>query len=139
MNRKLAREFCMKVLFQMSIHNQYDLETVQRELDYLGVDTQQEDYILTLTKAIIDHRSEIDGIIVDFAKGWKLERIAKVDLAILRVAFGEILYMDEIPSAVSINEAIEIGKKYSGDEASAFINGILGKYVEEKGLKLYDK
>lgn len=136
MNRKLAREFCMKVLFQMSIHNEYRFEMVESELQNLPLDqNQQITYIHTLTTQVLAHLAEIDQIIIDFSKGWKLNRIAKVDLSILRTALGEILYLEEIPAAVSINEAVELAKKFSADESASFINGILGKYIEEKGLK----
>ncbi len=135
MNRKLAREFCMKMLFQMNIHNQYEFQTVLNNLEEEAVDKEQQKYIEQLIQQIIANRSVIDEIITTFSKGWKLERMAKVDLAILRIAFGEILYIDSIPPAVSINEAIELAKKYSTNESASYINGILGKYVEEKGLK----
>lgn len=139
MNRKQAREFCMKMLFQMSIHNQYDYQTVQDALEDEDVDGKQQQYIDDLIRNVLRDRSTIDEVIVEFSKGWKLDRIAKVDLAILRTAFGEILYMEDIPPAVSINEAVELAKKYSTDESASFINGILGKYVVEKGLGQHDK
>ncbi|GAB6087781.1 transcription antitermination factor NusB [Alkaliphilus crotonatoxidans] len=139
MNRKLAREFCMKMLFQMSIHNQYDYQILLDNLEEEATERQQEHYINQLVQQIISNRAEIDETIMAFSKGWKLDRIAKVDLAILRIAFGEILYMEEIPPAVSINEAIELAKRYSTHESASFINGILGKYVEEKGLKKHEQ
>ncbi|WP_026475873.1 transcription antitermination factor NusB [Alkaliphilus transvaalensis] len=136
MNRKLAREFCMKMMFQMSIHNNYDLNIIKGHLDeeVEVIEVQQMDYIQELLKVVTENRQQLDDIIVEFSKGWKLDRIAKVDLAILRIALGEILFMENIPFAVSINEAIELAKKYSTHESANFINGILGRYVEEKGI-----
>ncbi len=136
MNRKLAREFCMKMMFQMGVQNNYDLNIIQDHLEEENenVETQQMEYIEGLLKAVVDNRSELDEIIVEFSKGWKLDRIAKVDLAILRISLGELLYKKDIPFAVSINEAIELAKKYSTNESATFVNGILGRYVEEKGI-----
>jgi len=78
------------------------------------------------------HIEEIDGIIEKYLKGWKLSRISKVNLAILRLAIYEVDYVENVPENVAINEAVELAKKYSGKEDSAFINGILGSYSRSK-------
>ena len=72
---------------------------------------------------------KIDNIIRRNSKGWKFERISKVDLSILRLALYEILYRDDIPESVSINEAVELAKKYGGEKTGSFINGILGSFI----------
>ncbi|MBM7614004.1 transcription antitermination factor NusB [Alkaliphilus hydrothermalis] len=140
MNRKLAREFCMKMLFEMGIHNNFDVNLIKGRLEEENesIEVQQMEYIQDLLKAVIENKATLDEIIVAFSKGWKLDRIAKVDLAILRIGLAELLYMDNIPFAVSINEAIELAKKYSTNESASFINGILGRYVEEKGINKND-
>ncbi len=85
------------------------------------------DYAVSCAKGIIEHREEIDKVISDnLKKGWKISRISKAALAILRVALYEMLYLEEIPVSVSINEAVELSKKYAADEDTAFINGLLG-------------
>jgi N utilization substance protein B len=76
------------------------------------------------------NRESIDKIISRYASNWTTDRMAKVDLAILRLATYEMLFDKEIPSGVSVNEAVELAKKYSSDEAPAFINGILGKVAD---------
>jgi len=78
---------------------------------------------------MIDHLEIIDNYITENSKDWKISRIAKVDLAILRVALSEILYNASIPESVSINEAVEISKKYSNEDSHKFINGLLGTVV----------
>ena len=85
-------------------------------------------------KKFEENSSEIDNYIKRFVKDWSFNRIAKVDLAILRLAICEILYCDDIPACVSINEGIELAKKYSGEKAGKFINGILGRLVRSLQL-----
>jgi len=135
MSRKLARELSMKVLFEMHINNEFDLKKVEHHLFEGSIEEQQKEYIYGVLNAVITNVADIDKIIEEYSKGWKLNRIANVDLAILRLAFAEILYMEDIPYRVSINEAVELAKQYGSDETPAFINGILGKYVEKAGLK----
>lgn len=138
MSRKLARELCMKTLFQMSIHKDYSSDVMNRYLDEELNEEGQREYVYKVLEAAISNMTAIDEIIGEYAQGWSVNRIAKVDLAILRLALAEILYIDDIPYAVSINEALEMAKKYSSDESDSYINGILGKYVEAKGLKRND-
>ncbi len=135
MSRKLARELSMKVLFEMHLNNDFDLKKVEHHLFEGSIEEQQNEYIYGILNRVIENLTDIDQIIEEYAKGWKLNRIANVDLAILRLAFAEILYMKDIPYRVSINEAVELAKIYGSDETPAFINGILGKYVEKEGLK----
>ena len=94
--------------------------------------TKQYDYISRLVKGVAQHRSELDGYIEKYAVGWKFARIPMVAAAIMRVAMYEILYMDDIPNGVAINEAIELAKKYESDEVVKFMNGILGTFVREE-------
>ena len=79
----------------------------------------------------MSHLSEIDDLIEENAKGWKLDRIAKAELSILRVAVFEAVFDEGIPVGVAINEAVELSKEYGGDHAPSFVNGILGKIVNE--------
>lgn len=135
MSRKLARELSMKVLFDMHMNNDFNLNKIKYHLEEGNISEKQNDYIYSVLTVAVNNLTEIDKIIEDYSKGWKLNRIANVDLAILRLAFSEILYMNDIPYRVSINEAIELAKIYSSAETPSFINGILGNYVEKKGLR----
>ncbi|MDE6659135.1 MAG: transcription antitermination factor NusB, partial [Eubacterium sp.] len=90
------------------------------------------DYAKELFEATSAHINELDEIIEKYANGWKLNRISKVNLSILRLALAEIVYVDSVPENVAINEAVEIAKKYSGSEDYSFINGILGSYSRSK-------
>ena len=89
-------------------------------------DQLQRDYIARLVTGVSEHAAELDGYIAKYARGWKFSRIPLVASAIMRVAMYEILYMPDIPNGVSINEAVELAKKYGGDEDPAYVNGVLG-------------
>ena len=80
---------------------------------------------------IEEHSAELDEKIAELAIGWSVERMPKVDLSILRVALYEMMYMDKIPSSVSINEAVELAKRFGGDRSSAYINGMLGTFARQ--------
>ncbi len=92
-------------------------------------DKKQMAYIRRLVQLTAENRSEIDGYIERYSKGWKLERISRTALAVMRCAICEILYMDEIPNAAAINEAVELAKGYDEPDTVAFINGVLGGFM----------
>ena len=92
-------------------------------------DEQQMEYIRRLTCLTAENRSEIDGFIERYAKGWKLERISRTALAVMRCAICEILYMEDIPNAAAINEAVELDKNYDDPDTVAFVNGVLGGFM----------
>lgn len=92
-------------------------------------DKKQMDYIRRLTLLTAENRSEIDGLIERYSKGWKPERISKTALSVLRCAICEILYMDDIPNSAAINEAVELDKGYDEPDTVAFVNGVLGGFM----------
>lgn len=92
-------------------------------------DEKQMDYIRNLTKLTMDNCSEIDGFIERYSKGWKIGRISRTALAVLRCAICEILYMDDIPNAAAINEAVELAKGYDDPDTVSFVNGVLGGFM----------
>ena len=93
---------------------------------------KQRQYICRLVKGVDEHAAELDGYIEKYAVGWKFARIPLVASAIMRVAMFEMMYMDEIPNAAAINEAVELAKKYESDEVVKFINGILGTFLRKE-------
>ena len=93
---------------------------------------KQADYIRRLVKGVAEHGAELDGYIAKYAKGWSFSRIPLMASAIMRVAMYEILYMPDIPNSASINEAVEIAKRYESPETVKFINGILGSFVRQE-------
>ena len=92
-------------------------------------DEKQKEYILRLTGLLDEYRIQINKYIEKYAKGWKLPRISKTAMAVLRCAICEIVYMDEIPNGVAINEAVELSKGYDEPETVAFVNGVLGGFM----------
>lgn len=132
MSRREAREHVMKLLFQKEFieKDEYD-EQVKDYLERFEVGEKQHGFILNEYKGTIEHESEIDHIITTSSKNWKTNRMAKLDLTILRLAVYEIYYTEDIPNNVAINEAVELAKKYSSDEAPAFINGLLANVIKE--------
>jgi len=130
MRRKEAREKVMHLLFQMDAHNEYSNDFLNRNIDDSSMEGNQADYIKNIAILYITNKDKIDHIIEENSKDWKLNRIAKVDLAILRVAITEIYYFNDIPHSVSINEAVELAKTFSTEESGSFINGILGNIAK---------
>ena len=94
---------------------------------------KEKKYILSLVDGVKEKAPELDAIISRYAHGWKISRISKTALTILRCALYEILYMPDIPEAASINEAVELAKGYDETETVSFINGILGSFMRERG------
>lgn len=104
------------------------------ELADNAVDSNDEylsDYAVLCAKGILEHSEEIDEhISSNLKKGWKISRISRVSYAIMRLAIYEMLYVDDVPTSVSINEAVELAKKYSMPDDSAFVNGVLGSVAK---------
>ncbi|MBS7526705.1 transcription antitermination factor NusB [Fusibacter paucivorans] len=131
MNRVRSREIAMEILYQMDIHKCISASEVSRFLDYYE-EASDETYIRELVELFVINQPLIDERIMGYLKGWKLERIGRIDLAIIRVAITEILWIPSIPAKVSINEAINMGKKFVDDKSGKFINGILSHFIDEE-------
>lgn len=89
-------------------------------------------YIRTVVSGVAERREELDGYIEKYSRGWKLARISRIAAALLRTAMFEVLYLDEVPDSVAINEAVELSKGYEEPETVSFINGILGSFMREE-------
>jgi len=132
MRRTEARELFMQLLFQMEVQNDYGSEIKNRFIQENLKDSNQLEYFNRLYDATVTNLSLIDERLEACSENWKIKRMAKVDLAILRLSAVEILYLDDIPDSASINEAVDMAKKFGGDDSGKFINGILGKVVKTK-------
>lgn len=131
MNRNEARELTMQLLFQMEAQNEYTVEIKEKFLQDKGDLKIQKHYIDQVLNNIFEHKDEIDHTLEESSVNWKINRMSKVDLAISRLATAELLYMEDIPTSVSINEAVILAKKFGTEESSKFINGILGKVAQK--------
>jgi len=134
MNRKLTREELMKLLYEMDMNDEFTSERFQKYLDLLENLKIDIVYFKNTSLNFIKNYKKIDNLINEYSSDWKINRIAKIDIAIMRLAITEMLYDENIPVSVSINEAIELCKKYSNEDSHKFINGILGNI--NRGIKL---
>lgn len=132
MGRRASREAAMKLLYQLEIQKDNKEEQINYAIEDSGFQDRDKNYLIDVVEGVNKNIDEIDNIIKSYAKGWKINRISKVDLAILRLSAYELLYREDIPNSVSINEAVELAKKYSSHDAGSFINGILSKVASIK-------
>lgn len=128
MTRNEIREVLMQMMYEMDAAKTLDLETA-RKLAGEKLPGKNLKRSLQILSGIIEHLDEIDGSINAYSRSWKTSRMPKVDLAIMRLALGEIKYGDDVPEAVAISEAIKLAKKYSTEQSSRFIHGVLGAIV----------
>ena len=149
MTRRELREHCFKMLFCADFYSaeerilqleQYFEAPEEEEITPEGasqflhcVEMEEKDssYLLKKTKAAMEELEQLDTRINQVAEGWKTKRMGKVELTILRLAVYEIDYDEEIPQKVAINEAVELAKKFGGEDAPSFINGVLAKLVQD--------
>lgn len=118
-------------LFQIEFQRENIKEQVEDFLESYGEVKYDKDYFLEVINGVMNSLKEIDEVIETNAKDdWTIDRISKTDLPILRVAIFEIKHREDIPVGVSINEAVELAKKFGNDHSAKFINGLLGKVVE---------
>ncbi len=123
--RRQARELAMQALFYMDIQNNASLQMLESFCENFRPPKRSHPFFLTLVNGVLETRSEIDTLIERFSKNWKINRMSCVDRNVMRVAVYEMLYCEDIPPKVSINEAVDVGKKFGGEESGAFINGIM--------------
>lgn len=131
MGRTELREHIFRILFRIEFQPESEME--EQLALYLGELESAKDaekaYIGEKFQKIYAKAGEIDGLINEHTTGWKTVRMNKVDLTILRLAVYEILWDEEVPAGVAINEAVELAKRYSSDEGPAFVNGVLARFV----------
>ena len=134
--RRRSRELALQVLF----HLEFSSDEPERAFDLicLNFDTKDaiNDFALDLVRGVAENREKLDRWISTASRNWRVERMSRVDRTILRMATYELLYLDDIPPKVSIDEAVELGKKYGNMDSGAFINGILDniyKQIREQG------
>ncbi len=132
MSRRELREQIFKLVFRVEFNSMEEMSEQEKlflEDDELAMKDEDAAYISKKSNAILEKMAEIDGLINQKAKGWTTERMSKVDLTILRVAVYEILFDEDVPTNVAINEAVELAKKFGQEESSGFINGVLAKFA----------
>ena len=148
MTRTVAREISTQIGYSLADTTENVEEVLERFFDkeyYATLISENElyaeypakkqlEYIRKIVQGTISHRDELDSYIEKYSKGWKLSRISRTALSLLRTALFEVLYMDDVPDSVAINEAVELSKGYEDQETVSFINGILGSFMRgERG------
>lgn len=131
MTRKEAREQAFILLFQNTFRNESFEELLDTEKESEAY--CEDEFCTAVVRTALEKNSEITELIEKYAKGWKIDRISRVAVSALRLAICEINYFEDIPAAVSINEAVEIVKKYATTEDASFVNGILGSVARSIG------
>lgn len=126
MKRRTAREKALQALFQYDLGQAEPLEAIRNVVQTEEIDP----FLQKLVLGTVEHVEEIDATLRKHLEKWTLERVAAVDRAILRLAVYEMTYEEDIPTSVSLNEAIELAKKFSDSQANRFINGVLSKVLQ---------
>jgi N utilization substance protein B len=149
MKRRLAREYAIQSLYHMEMNGVPAPQAVQAAIESgrdgdaddaphpAELEPHHLDAVLRLVEGTFSRREEIDGLLSGYLKGWRLERLSRVDRQILRLAVYEMLYGEEafgetIPPKVAVNEAIELAKYFGTEESGRFVNGVLGKMIQEE-------
>lgn len=132
MNRSAKRELVFKLVYSMEIQKSFDNETIETFLEDKNItNPENKKYIYEIVNGIIENKEEIkEKISNNLKKDWTIDRISKIELTLLEISIFEILYY-KIPFKVSINEAVELAKKYAESQSPSFINGVLANIVKE--------
>ena len=133
MDRSLAREIAMKMLYAASLGGEESMSEVLEQSEQADtLSDSDKTFLENLTYGVRARQPELDEIVAQYAQGWALNRLAKVDLTILRMAVYEMLYMPEIPVGATVNEAVELAKRFGEEKSPGFINGILGSVARAR-------
>ena len=139
--RRRSRELAMQALFYMDINNSSSQEMIERFCENFSHPPKTHTFFLKLVNGVIAEGPEIDALIERFSKNWHIRRMSFVDRNVMRIAVYEMLFCPDIPSKVTINEAVDIGKKFGSEESGAFINGIIDRIriaIEKKEISIKD-
>jgi N utilization substance protein B len=134
--RRKARELAMQALFCMDMRNNASVEMLAHFCENFQTSEKSQAFFLKLVNGVLETKGELDALIDRFSKNWDISRMSCVDRNVMRIAVFELRYCDDIPPKVSINEAVDVGKKFGTEESGAFINGIMDSIrgeLEEKG------
>lgn len=134
-NRRKGRELALQALYQIEMTGDASGAAVDLFLGHFEGGPKAKEFARRLVSGVVSQRVEIDLLIERCTEHWKLMRLAKVDLVILRMATYELMFCPDIPLHVSLDEAIEIGKRYGTDDSAAFINGVLDQIAQSSGTK----
>jgi N utilization substance protein B len=130
--RHKARVSALQALFEIDITGHHPAVVIDRRLEHSGLPDSGADFARVLVHGVGEHRGELDRLIAEYAPEWPVDQIAIIDRNILRIAIYEILFGDDTPTKVAINEAVELAKEYGSDSSGRFVNGVLGSLVAKE-------
>lgn len=131
MSRRLARQIAFQTLFQIDLGKGDVERALKQRLEEAGLSTKERDYVRQVVRGVEQHLDALDAQISHISRGWEVHRLGSIDRSILRLAIYEIVFMDDIPVKVTINEAVELAKAFGDRKSSRFINGLLGTVVRD--------
>lgn len=132
MSRNKARIIAMQALFQLDKDTANVWHIIEDRLEEEPLEDNDLEYLKGISEQVIKNLPTIDAYITKYSIDWDITRLGKVERSILRLCIGEMLYADDIPVSVAINEAVRLAKKFGSEQAAKFINGILGKFSREQ-------
>ncbi|MDP8255377.1 MAG: transcription antitermination factor NusB [Candidatus Alcyoniella australis] len=130
-NRHRARECALQLLYQLDYNNSDSEEQIELFWRSHSVPTELMTFASSVVRGVVQRRSELDLLIAGTSENWTLERMSTVDRNILRLAVFELLHVPDVPRNVTLNEAVELGKKFGTEDSGAFVNGILDRIAKE--------
>lgn len=141
MKRRVAREIAIQSLYQIEMNEVSPKEAAQSAIheaeheNEAGLDVADDKispaYIYELVEGIYSNKTQIDNMLAEYLKGWQMDRLSRIDREVLRLAVYEMIYREDVPPKVVVNEAIELAKHFGTDESGKFVNGVLGKMIKE--------
>ena len=129
--RRRSRESAIQVLYQRDRTKQDAQKALAHFKEHFLEKKENDEFLVRIVLGVLDHEKEIDQLIEHYSENWRLDRIAPIDRAILRMAIFELLYCEEIPPKVTLNEAVDLGKQYGSEDSGSFINGILDQILNK--------
>jgi N utilization substance protein B len=130
-SRRKAREAALQVLYQIDLSGEEPERALELFAQYLAQAEELEAFATELVRGCVAQRDAIDAKIREVSRHWRLERMARVDRNVLRLATYELLYMQDVPKRVTLNEAVELAKRYGDEDSPAFVNGVLDRIASE--------
>ena len=129
--RRRSRELALQVLYQLDITKQDAIRAIAQSRDHFSEKEERDGFAERIVLGVLEHGQEIDRLIEQYSENWRLDRMSMIDRNILRMALFELLYCEDIPPKVTLDEAIELGKRYGSEDSGSFINGILDRIQNE--------
>jgi len=129
--RRIAREAALEVLYRLDLVKHEPEDTIEEIINRKNPSEEAENYLRRLVQAVLDHSAEVDRMLATHLRKWRVERLRYLDRAILRLAGTEMMYFGDVPAKVSINEAVDIARKYGDDDSGRFVNGVLDAVYKE--------